>query len=73
MQNGSSFMSLLDISNVARMPASGLASYSQEEGKEIRENQDSANVTKKIEDFRKPPVIAMTKKLRWTKLMPSLP
>ena len=53
MQNGSSFMSLLDISNVARMPASGLASYSQEEGKEIRENQDSANVTKKIEDFQK--------------------
>ena len=49
-------MSLLDLSNVARMPgmpASGFASYSQEEGKEIRENQDSANVTKKIEDFQK--------------------
>ena len=37
------------------MPASGLASYSQEEGKEIRENQDSANVTKRSKIFRKPP------------------
>ena len=56
IQNAVSSMSFLDLSNAARMPgmpASGFASYSQEEGKEIRENQDSANVTKKIEDFQK--------------------